>query len=68
MGEAEQDICQAPPELRREIDNQPLTRVRYLELAAMAKQLVDLAAKMGVRPSEGCQLKDLCQSLWRLPN
>ena len=44
----------------------PLSRTRYLELAALSKQLVELAVKMGVRPQEGCTMQELVRTLWRL--
>lgn len=60
--------CEAPMELRAAIgrDRALLTRQRYLELTEIAQNLCDMLEKMGVKPHEGCTIRQIAESLWNL--
>ena len=43
-----------------------LTRVRYGELTAISQHLCETLEKMGVKPQEGCIVREITERLWGL--
>ena len=71
----EEQACTSQPEMSgisaelrglRSRDEKPLNRIRYLELAEIAKGICDTLEKMGVKRHEGCTFKGICERLWEL--
>ena len=54
-------------ELRGSLGSPPkLTRVRYGELVAISQHLCETLEKMGVKPQEGCIVREITERLWGL--
>ena len=48
--------------------SKPITRQRYIELCAIASEVVDFMVEKGVsnQSSEGCIVREMAERLWNL--
>ena len=49
-----------------DMEDNKMTRKRYLELTRIAKELCEFLEKKGVSQDEGCKMKVLVEELWNL--
>ena len=41
-----------------------MKRARYKELRVLADQIIDLLVKAGIKPSEGCMVRNIAETEW----